>query len=74
MNDKGVMPIEGVQVAMAELKKVKDLKQFKIDGITAFAKKYNITEPQVNFLLSVEAVARHKAQTWLNKNKNDERR
>lgn len=61
MAKKGVIPLVGVQSAMTELKKVKDLKKFKQSGMEAFCEKYNISEPQVNFLLSVEAVARHKA-------------
>lgn len=46
--------------ALDELKQVKDLKYFQQHGMEVFCEKYNITQPQCNFLLSIESVRRHK--------------
>jgi hypothetical protein len=60
------MIIGDIQKALEELQKVKDLKKFQgSQKSMKFCKKYNITEGNLNFLLSVVAAERIKEKKIL---------
>ena len=60
------MIIGDLQKALEELQKVKDLKKFQgSQKSMKFCKKYNITEGNLNFLLSVVAAERIKEKKIL---------